>query len=98
MVVGWAATSHLRTGMVFNAIEMARWFPDHHREDLRCHSEVGSQCASIRHGVRLAEIGATPASGSVGDSYDYVLAETVKRYDTTELGRGPARPRLWKTV
>lgn len=32
---------------------------------------------SIRYGERLAEIGATPSIGTVGDSYDNALAETV---------------------
>ena len=53
---------------------------------------------SIRYGERLAEIGATPSIGTVGDSYDNALAETVNGYYKTELVRGPARPGPWKTV
>ena len=56
------------------------------------------QFTSIRYGERLAEIGATPSIGSVGDSYDNALAETVNGYYKTELVRGPARPGPWKTV
>ena len=37
-------------------------------DDLRCHSHAGSQFTSIRYGERLAEIGATPSIGTVGDS------------------------------
>jgi len=98
MIVGWRCASHMRTGMVLDAIEMARWGRGTHHENLRCHSDAGSQFTSIRYGERLAEIGATPSIGSVGDSYDNALAETVNGYYKTELVRGPARPGPWKTV
>ena len=59
----------------------------------------GSQFTSIRYGERLAEIGAVPSIGTVGDSYDNALAETVNGYYKAELIRGPARDgRPWKTV
>lgn len=77
---------------------MARWSRGRHHEDLRCHSDAGSQFTSIRYGERLAEIGATPSIGTVGDSYDNALAETVNGYYKTELVRGPARSGPWKTV
>lgn len=57
-----------------------------------------SQFTSIRYGERLAEIGATPSIGTVGDSYDNALAETVNGYYKAELVRGPARTGPWKTV
>ncbi|WP_227531403.1 IS3 family transposase [Microbacterium tenebrionis] len=98
MIVGWRCASHMRTEMVLDAIEMARWSRGRHHEDLRCHSDAGSQFTSIRYGERLAEIGATPSIGTVGDSYDNALAETVNGYYKTELVRGPARPGPWKTV
>ncbi|ELU61153.1 hypothetical protein PCS70012_02316, partial [Streptococcus pneumoniae PCS70012] len=56
------------------------------------------QFTSIRYGERLAEIGATPSIGTVGDSYDNALAETVNGYYKAELVRGPARSGPWKTV
>lgn len=98
MIVGWRVASHMRTEMVLDAIEMARWSRGAHHEDLRCHSDAGSQFTSIRYGERLAEIGATPSIGTVGDSYDNALAETVNGYYKTELVRGPARSGPWKTV
>ena len=70
MIVGWRYASHMRTEMVLDAIEMARWSRGARHEDLRCHSDAGSQFTSIRYGERLAEIGATPSIGTVGDSYD----------------------------
>ena len=53
--------------------------------------------ASLRYGDRLAEIGAVPSIGTVGDSFDSALAETVNGLDKTELVYGPARGRHWKT-
>ena len=98
MIVGWRCASHMRTEMVLDAIEMARWGRGTRHENLRCHSDAGSQFTTIRYGERLAEIGATPSIGTVGDSYDNALAETVNGYYKTELVRGPARPGPWKTV
>lgn len=91
MIVGWRCASHMRTEMVLDAT-MARWGRGTRHENLRCHSDAGSQFTSIRYGERLAEIGATPSIGTVGDSYDNALAETVNGYYKTELVRGPARP------
>jgi transposase InsO family protein len=99
MIVGWRVAGHMRTPMVLDAIEMARWNRGLHHEGLRCHSDAGSQFTSIRYGERLAEIGAVPSIGSVGDSFDNALAETVNGYYKAELIRGPARAgRPWKTV
>ena len=77
---------------------MARWSRGTRIEGLRCHSDAGSQFTSIRYGERLAEIGATPSIGTVADSYDNALAETVNGYYKTELIRGPARTGPCKTV
>ena len=65
---------------------------------LTCHSDAGSQFTSIRYGERLAEIGAVPSIGTVGDSFDNALAETVNGYYKSELIYGPARTGPWKTV
>ncbi len=98
MIVGWRVASHMRTDMVLDAIEVARWNRGAHIAGLRCHSDAGSQFTSIRYGERLAEIGAVPSIGTVGDSYDNALAETVNGLFKTELIRGPARPGPWRTV
>ena len=59
----------------------------------------GRNSPSVRYGERLAEIGAVPSIGTVGDSFDNALAETVNGYYKAELIRGPARDgRPWKTV
>ena len=54
---------------------------------------------SVAYTERLAEIGARPSIGSIGDSYVNALAETVNGLYKTELIRGPAtRGRPWKTI
>ena len=98
MIVGWRVASHMRTPMVLDAIEMARWSRGQQHDDLRCHSDAGSQFTSIRYGERLAEIGAIPSIGTVGDSFDNALAETVIGYSKAELIRGPTRTGPWKTI
>ena len=98
MIVGWRVASHMRTEMVLDAIEMARWSRGTRLQGLRCHSDAGSQFTSLRYGERLAEIGAVPSIGSVGDSFDNALAETVNGYYKAELIRGPARHGPWRTI
>ncbi len=90
----------MRTSMVLDALEMARWSRRTTLQDLICHSDAGSQFTSIRYGgERLAEIGAVPSIGTVGgDSFDNALAETVNGYYKAELIYGPARGGPWKTV
>ncbi len=92
-IVGWRVATNMRTDMVLDALEMARWSRGTRLEGLVCHSDAGSQFTSIRYGERLAEIGALPSIGSVGDSFDNALAETVNGLYKTELirRRGPWR-------
>jgi putative transposase len=75
MIVGWRVAGHMRTTMVLDAIEMGRWSRGKTLAGLRCHSDAGSQFTSIRWGERIAEIGAVPSIGTVGDSFDNALAE-----------------------
>ena len=63
-IVGWRVASHMRTTMVLDAIEMARWSRGTRFAGLRCHSDAGSQFTSNRYGERLAEIGAVPSIGT----------------------------------
>ena len=85
MIVGWRVASHMRTPMVLDAIEMARWSRGTHLPGLRCHSDAGSQFTSIRYGERLAEIGAVPSIGTVGDSYDCQTVFTWFRKNRVDL-------------
>ena len=72
------------------ALHQRRPFAD---SGLICHSDRGSQYVSIRYTERLAEAGIEPSVGSVGDSYDNALAETVIGLFKTEVihRRGPWR-------
>jgi putative transposase len=92
-IVGWRVASNMRTAMVLDALEMARWARGTRLEGLVCHSDAGSQFTSIRYTERLCEIGARPSIGTVADSYDNALAETVNGLYKTELirRRGPWR-------
>jgi putative transposase len=97
MIVGWRVASNMRTEMVLDALEMARWARGTRLEGLVAHSDAGSQFTSVRYGERLAELGALPSIGSVGDSYDNALAETVNGLYKTELIRGPGQG-PWRTI
>ena len=89
MIVGWRVAAHMRTEMVLDALEMARASRGAHLGGLVAHSDAGGQFTSVRWGERLAELGAVASVGSVGDSYDNALAETVIGLYKTELIRGP---------
>ena len=93
MIVGWRAATTMRTDLVLDALEMAIWHRDELLDGLIAHSDAGSQYTSIRYTERLAEIGAAPSIGSVGDSYDNALAESTIGLYKTELirRRGPWR-------
>jgi len=89
MIVGWRVASHMRAQMVLDALEMARWHRGTRLEGLISHTDAGGQFTSIRYGEHLAELGAVPSIGSVGDPWDNALAETVNGLYKTELIRGP---------
>ncbi len=97
MIVGWRVAAHMRTDMVLDALNMAAWNRGVDLTGLVTHSDAGSQFTSIRWTDRLVEIGASPSIGSVGDSYDNALAETVNGYYKAELIYGPEQG-PWKTV
>jgi putative transposase len=96
-IVGWRVAGHMRTAMVLDALGMARWQRGTRLEGLVTHSDAGSQFTSIRYGERLDEIGAVPSIGSVGDSYDNALAESVNSLYKAELIYGPDQG-PWRTI
>lgn len=75
-IVGWRASRSLQTQFVLDALEQALC-ERRPGEDLVHHSDRGSQYLSLRYTERLAEAGLEPSVGSVGDSYDNALAETI---------------------
>ena len=92
-IVGWRVSNSLRTDIALDALEQALHDRRVGRQTLVHHSDRGVQYVSIRYAERLSEVGITPSVGSVGDSYDNALAETVIGLYKTELIRqqGPWR-------
>ena len=93
-VVGWRVSRSLRSDLALDALEQAL----HARPrdgKLVHHGDRGSQYLSIRYTERLAEAGIEQSVGSVGDSYDNALAETIIGLYKTEVihRRGP-----WKNI
>jgi putative transposase len=94
MIVGWRTATSMTTDLVMDALEMAVWTRRTHLiKGVIAHSDAGSQYTSIRYTERLAQIGARPSIGTIGDSYDNALAEAVNALYKTELinQKGPWR-------
>ena len=91
-IVGWRVARSMQTGLVLDALEQALWSRPE-TQGLVHHSDRGSQYLSIRYSERLAQAGVEPSVGSVGDSYDNPLAETIIGLYKTEVihHRGPWR-------
>ena len=93
-IVGWRVSRTAHAGFVLDALEQAL----HDRRPgpgsgLVHHSDRGSQYVSIKYTERLRDAGIEPSVGSVGDSYDNALAETINGLYKAELiyPRGPWR-------
>jgi transposase InsO family protein len=93
-IVGWRVSRTAHASFVLDALEQAL----HERRPARKtglvhQSDRGSQYVSIRYTERLAEAGIEPSVGSVGDSYDNALAETINGLYKAEVihRRGPWR-------
>ncbi len=94
MIVGWRTAASMTADLVTDALNMAIFS---RRTQLLhgviAHSDAGSQYTSVAHTERLAEIHALASIGSIGDSYDNAMAESVNGLYKTELIRrqGPWR-------
>ncbi|WP_391346253.1 IS3 family transposase [Azospirillum sp. A23] len=95
-IVGWRVSRTAHAGFVLDALEQAL----HDRRPAKGsglihHSDRGSQYVAVRYTERLTDAGVEPSVGSVGDSYDNALAETINGLYKTELirRRGP-----WRTL
>ena len=62
--------------LTLDALEQALWARDRSGALIH-HSDRGSQYLAIRYTERLAEEGIEPSVGSVGDSYDNAMAESI---------------------
>lgn len=93
-IVGWRASRTAHAGFVLDALAQAL----HERRPVHGgglvhHSDRGVQYVSIKYTERLEEAGVEPSVGSVGDSYDNALAETINGLYKAEViwRRGPWR-------
>ena len=93
-IVGWRVWNSLKTDLVLDALEQALYARTD-TKGLVHHSDRGSQYLSIRYSERLTEAGIKASVGSVGDSYDNALAETMFGLFKSEViwPRGP-----WKNL
>jgi putative transposase len=92
-IVGWRASRTANAGFVLDALEQAIHQRRPAQDQLVHHSDRGSQYLSIKYTERLAEAKIAPSVGSVGDSYDNALAETINGLFKAEVihRRGPWR-------
>lgn len=91
-IVGWRVSRTAHAGFVLDALEQAV----HQRQPgsgLVHHSDRGSQYLSIKYTERRVKAGIEPSVGSVGNSYDNALAETINGLFKAEVihRRGPWR-------
>lgn len=94
-IVGWKVSRTMHTDFVLDALEQAL----HARrragdEALVHHSDRGVQYVSVRYTERLIEAGIEPSVGSVGDSYDNALAETINGLYKAEV----IHRRAWRNL
>ncbi len=94
-IVGWRVSNTLRADLALDALEMAIWSRGGDLDGLVHHSDRGVQYLAIRYTERLAAEGAVTSVGSVGDSFDNALAESIIGLYKSELItlQGP-----WRTV
>lgn len=98
-ILGWRSGTSMSSQLVLDALEQAVWTRGRggitDLSGLIHHTDKGSQYTSIKFSERLAQVGVAASVGSVGDSYDNALAETINGLYKTELIKkaGP-----WRTV
>jgi putative transposase len=97
-ILGWRTGTSMSTQLVLDALEQAVWTRTRDGADLAAvvaHTDRGSQYVSIRYTERLDQAGIAASVGTVGDSYDNALAESINGLYKTELIK-PQGP--WRTA
>lgn len=90
-IVGWKAARTMHATLVVDALNMAAWTRrDTDLAGLICHHDAGSQYTSLAHTDAVAGLEARASIGTVGDSFDNAMAESVNALYKTELHRNPA--------
>ena len=95
-IVGWRVSATAHTDFVLDALEQAI----HDRRPvsqggLVHHSDRGSQYLAMRYTDRLKDAGIEPSVGSVGDSYDNAMAETINGLYKAEVIH---RQTSWRSI
>ena len=85
-IVGWRVSTSMTTSFVLDALNQAicQRIPSQ-ADGLIHHSDRGSQYLAVRYTERLAQAGIDASVGSVGDSYDNALAESIIGLFKTEV-------------
>jgi len=81
-IVAWHAQTSKHVELVMIPLRMALWERGRQGhpiqpQQLRAHSDAGSQYVSLAYTDKLALDGIAPSIGSVGDAYDNALMETI---------------------
>ena len=74
----------MKTDLVLDALEQAMWARGK-PSGVTHHSDRGSQYLSIHYSERLMEAGFNASVGSVGDSYDNAMAESINALYKAEV-------------
>ena len=85
LIVSWQLASHLRTDLPLDALEMAILGRQVGRGALAHQSNAGCQYTSFRYTSRVAEVSVVPSIGSVADSFDTAMAESLIETFKAEL-------------
>lgn len=98
LIAGWRTSGRHDVSLVLDALAMAVAYRA--RQGARVaglvhHSDAGSEYLSIRYSAALANAGIVSSVGTVGDSYDNALAESIAGLYKTEVidHQGP-----WETI
>jgi putative transposase len=94
-IVGWRVSATAHTDFVLDALEQAIHDRRPVRNDLVHHSDRGSQYLAMRYTDRLKDAGIEPSVGSVGDSYDNAMAETINGLYKAEVIH---RQTSWRSI
>lgn len=89
-LVGWKASRTMTASLVVDALNMAAWTRRTKLDGLICHTDAGAQYTSVSYTDRIDELGVSASIGTVGDSFDNAMAESVMGIFKTELHRNPA--------
>jgi transposase InsO family protein len=94
MIVGWRVASSMSGELTLDALEQALWARDRNG-GLIHHSDSGIQYLAFHYTERQAEEGIDSSVGTVGDSYDNAMSESIIGLYKTEVIR-PRNP--WRGV